>query len=53
MVDELRTLALCLKELQLRERFGGILDLKKTLFDKKNQTIQGLEKIPLPLIPLR
>jgi hypothetical protein len=26
MVEELRTLALYLKELQLRDKFGGILD---------------------------
>ena len=26
MVEELRTLALYLRELQLREKFGGILD---------------------------
>ena len=29
MIEELRTLALYLKELQLREKFGGILDEKK------------------------
>ena len=35
MVEELRTLALYIKELQLRDKFGGILDLKKILFEKK------------------
>jgi hypothetical protein len=34
MVEELRTLALYLKELKLIEKFGEILD-KKILFDKK------------------
>ena len=28
MVEELRTLALYLRELQLREKFGGIVDCK-------------------------
>jgi hypothetical protein len=29
MVEELRTLAFYLTEVQLRKKFGGILDLKK------------------------
>ena len=29
MVEEIGTLALYLRQLQLRDRFGGILDLKK------------------------
>ena len=38
MVEELRTLALYLRELQLREKFGGILE-KKYYSINKNQII--------------